>query len=131
MSYDPPPAAVVRVLDRYAAAGMHKAFAQEPPLWGGSCQMFKERKPGTSIRFADRNNFIEFEARPCHPAPATLHARAACSSIFSAQVCTGLHRSAGCDCAMLGHRVRHDSRMPDPASHQSAASLHHSHTETS
>ena len=73
ISYDPPPTAVVRVLDRYAAAGMHKAFDHDKPLFGGACQLFKERKPGTSIRFADRNNFIEFEVRRSSPLSVPHH----------------------------------------------------------
>eukprot|EP00892_Ulva_mutabilis_P002362 jgi/Ulvmu1/12126/UM084_0053.1 len=74
IAYDPPPVAVVRVLDRYAAAGLHKASKHEPILWGGACEMFKDRKPGSSIRFADRNNFIEFEVadNPLHKGIAML-----------------------------------------------------------
>ena len=53
-------------LDKASGYDSHVVYPHEPKLYGAMGQLFKHKKASGSVRFANRNNFLEIEVcLPC------------------------------------------------------------------
>jgi hypothetical protein len=61
IGYVPPADGVTTMVDLAGRLSTREVYSQKPKLYEGQGVMFKNKKPGISAKFANRNNFIEFE----------------------------------------------------------------------
>lgn len=78
IAYDPIGWGQMSALDKASGYDTKPVYPHEPKLYGGMGQLFKNKKASGSIRFANRNNFLEIEVRTPHACPAPLF-RSSCA----------------------------------------------------